>query len=422
MNALWRVFRYELIRHARRRSYLLVTLGVPLAAIVLYYGILAYNSVQKSTPGNTVSVAPPPGFNLPSGSIKLGDIGLVDQSGIIKADTDVKPLIRYPDQDSANAAVKSGKIVSYYVLPADYLKTGRYELWMSSISVSGGSGTLVRQVVTRAITDQMALSDPDIVRRLTQTPPDIVNHRLTDSNQLKESAGGDLSFALVYGFALAFTFGVFLSSGLLMASVVEEKENRVVEILLSSVRPGQLLGGKVLALGLLGLTQILAWGAAAVFILGRLAATLPGGAALAITPSQFAILIAYYILGYLMFASVYAGIGALSNSMREGPQIAAFFTIPAMIPLYLTVNFASQPDGPLPVILSLFPITAPMAMIMRVAVSPVPVWQLAVSLVLLALTGIVFIWIAGRIFRLVIMLSGQMPKLRDLPKLLRMVN
>jgi ABC-2 type transport system permease protein len=263
--------------------------------------------------------------------------------------------------------------------------------------------------------------DPAISNIITSSTLTVTNNLITSAKTSEANPLG-ANFILVYGFVMTFMLGVFFASGMLMQSVVEEKETRVVEILISSMRPGQLLIGKILALGALGIFQVMLWALTGAYIIGRLAASVSNMSMASISPIQIMLLAVYYVLGYLMFAAVYAGVGALSNNIREGPQIAALFTLPAMTPLYLTALFAAQPDGALATGLSLFPITAPMAMVMRISVSTVPVWQLALSIVLLALTGIAFMWLAGRIFRLVIMLAGQPPKWRDIPRLLREQN
>jgi ABC-2 type transport system permease protein len=415
--AIWRVFRYEFLRHLRQRSYLFFTVGVPIIALVLYVVLTASN---RNTPANAAAPialpTPSTGINIPVESSEK--IGLVDKSGLIDPAQRVTPFIRFETQEAAESAIAAGKIISFYVILPDYLETGNYELWMARFNPEGSSGSALRTVLSASLATRLGQTDPAIIRYLTMRTPDPINQRVS-AGQSKESANTGVSFALVYGFALAFVFGVFFASGQLMQSVVEERENRVVEILISSMRPGQLLAGKVLSLGLLGLLQIVLWGGTAVFILGRLAAQIPGAAALVIDTSQYGLLIIYYLLGYLMFAAVYVGIGAVANNMREGPQFAAFFTLPAMLPLYFTATIAAQPDGAFATALSIFPITAPLAMIMRVSVSPVPVWQILLSMALLMMTGITFIWFAGRIFRLVIMLAGQPPTLRDIPRLIR---
>jgi len=131
------------------------------------------------------------------------------------------------------------------------------------------------------------------------------------------------------------------------------------------------------------------------------------------------LLLVYFVLAYFLFAGLYGVVGAISNSMKEGPQYAVIFTLPAALPFYFIGLFSTSPDGTIPVIMSLFPLTAPIAMSIRLVVSQVPVEQIVISLVLLALSAIAAMWIAGRAFRINTLLAGSVPKLRDLPKLLR---
>jgi ABC-2 type transport system permease protein len=189
------------------------------------------------------------------------------------------------------------------------------------------------------------------------------------------------------------------------------------------MRPTQLLAGKILALGLLGLLQIIVW-LMALILLGRLAAgsgitVLMALVNLNLTPMQVFLFLLYFVGGYLFFAAAYGMVGAISASMQEGPQFAVFFTLPAAIPLYFISLFTTAPDSPLPVILSLIPITAPLSMVMRISITTVPAWQIAVSLILLIALDLVMIWLAGRMFRVQTLLAGQAPKLRDIPQLLR---
>ena len=233
----------------------------------------------------------------------------------------------------------------------------------------------------------------------------------------------DADFAAVYVFALIFLLGVFMTNGYLMQSVIEEKESHLIEIMISSIRPTQLLVGKVLAMGLMGIIQIISW-VASVLILVSLAAQMSAFVgtflpAVQIPTDLLPVMLLYFILGYLFFAAGYAAIGALSTSLREGPQYAVIFALPAGLPFYFFSIFAESPDGTLPVILSIFPLTSPLSMIMRLNVSSVPVEQLILSLGLLALSTVGMAWFAGRLFRFQTLLAGQMPKLRDIPKLVR---
>ncbi|MHB8628608.1 MAG: ABC transporter permease [Aggregatilineales bacterium] len=428
MIAVWRVFRYELRNQGRRPGYLFTSIGLPVLAIVVFFGIQAFQRISQSTPGQASqanqSQSDTGGIGVKSGGLFSSGpvtVGLVDQSGLIGPDVQLGNFKRLPDVYTANAALQSNQINGYILVPSDYLKTGVVQVWAQSFSAVFGSLTTnsIYPLLKTALAVHVKGLDTDTLTRLTEQTPDVINHRLNDTNQLNETAGTGASFILVYFFALALVIVTFLTSGYLMQAVIEERQSRVVEILMSSLRPGDLLAGKVLALGLLGVIQMVIWGAAAYFLVKQLAPTTTALAGLDITVGQLAALLAYFILGYLMFAAVYAGIGAISNSTREGPQFAVFFTLPAMLPLYLSTTFAAQPDSPLAVALSLFPVTSPLAMVMRIAVSPVPIWQIAVSLFLLFLTGIVFMWAAGRLFRVTVLLAGQMPKPSEIPKLLR---
>jgi ABC-2 type transport system permease protein len=131
------------------------------------------------------------------------------------------------------------------------------------------------------------------------------------------------------------------------------------------------------------------------------------------------ILLVYFVLAYLFFAAGFGAVGALSNSMSEGPNLTLIFVLPAVVPFYFLSVFLEDPNGTLPVVMSIFPITAPIAMVMRVSMVAVPFVQVAVSLVLLSLMVLGMFWLAGRLFRMQTLLAGNTPKFRDLPKLLR---
>jgi ABC-2 type transport system permease protein len=120
-----------------------------------------------------------------------------------------------------------------------------------------------------------------------------------------------------------------------------------------------------------------------------------------------------------MFAALYAAVGALSSSMREGPQYAVIFTLPAVAPLWFLSLFAADPNGTVPLVMSFIPITAPLAMTSRLVATDVPAWQIALSLALLALGALGAMWFSSRLFRVQTLLAGQFPRLKDLPGLLR---
>ncbi|MEP7291719.1 MAG: ABC transporter permease, partial [Chloroflexota bacterium] len=254
---------------------------------------------------------------------------------------------------------------------------------------------------------------------------EVTNLTLVNGEEKPQDEGG--SFVLVYVFALVLIFSLFTTSGYLMQSVIEEKETRLIEILISTVRPSQLLAGKILAMGIVGMVQVIVW-MAGIFVLvqlassggaGQIAGALATIANIQIPVNILPVLLLYFVLAYFMFAGLFSIVGALSNSLREGPQYAVLFTLPAALPMYFISLIASTPEGPIPTVLSIFPLTAPIAMAARLSISIVPFWQLALSLGLLALAALGAIWLAGRAFRVQTLLAGQLPKLRDIPRLLR---
>ncbi len=412
MKHLWQVFWFELRRHGRRRAYRFTTFGIPLIALILFFGYQGYQSLRASPAEQQAEES------TEAEEADIGMVGYVDHSGLFpEPGLFSTGLIRYESEAAALEAMASGEVETVYAVGADYLETGdvtRYtdSFSLDSFSVDGFFQSFLLQNLLRDGVDRRVLA------RL-QSDLSLVEHRVTDAGRAEVAQSEDTSFVLVYLFAILLAFATFFSGGYLMQSVIEEKETRMVEIVLSAVRPLPLLAGKVLSSGLLGLIQITVWVATAVFLVSRVGDIFPALAGVAVRPDLLLWVGLYFLLGYLFYAGVYAGIGAIAPSMREGPQLAVFITLPAMIPFYFLSAFAEAPNGALPVVLSLFPVTAPLAMVQRLSVTAVPLPELLVSLALLAVAAAGTIWLAGRLFRVNTLLAGQMPKWRDLVRIVR---
>ena len=207
----------------------------------------------------------------------------------------------------------------------------------------------------------------------------------------------------------------------MLQSVVKEKENRTAEVLLVSLHPRDLMLGKVIGLGFLALGQMAIWLVGGMLLSGSglglagllrnpqapaaiAQAALPAGLAL---PPGFALwALLFFLGGYVVYSSALGALGALAPNMREGSQFTFVFLIPLLTPVWLNYVFTEQPDGLLATILSLFPLTAPTAMVARLAAGGVPFWQAALSLVGLAVTAYIFIHLAARFFRADTLLSS----------------
>ncbi|MDZ4769797.1 MAG: ABC transporter permease [Chloroflexota bacterium] len=419
------VFLYELRRNFRRRGYLFASFGVPVLAVIgLYiYQAVALNDLTNPSPAAPVINA----IDEDLGMDGLTSAGVVDQAGIdpIIPDGYAELLTLYPSIDAANAALAATTIQAYYVIQPDYLDTGAVEIVLPGLALAQITTTPIEAVLQNTITRDLSV---ELRARLINP----ANFRITNIELTSVGAGSEeevFSGATLVGyvFAIALTFSLFMTNGYLLQTVIEEKETRLVEILIASVKPGDLLGGKILAMGLLGLFQVTAWvvmvfagvalaaGSAASQTVGLLSTL----ANIQLSAGILPLLALYFVLAYLLFAGLYAIVGALSNSMREGPQYAVFFTLPSLFPLYFISQFTSDPNGSLAVGMSLFPLTAPIAMVIRLTLTNVPLLEIVISAGLLAATVVGVMWLAGRVFRVGLLLAGKLPKLREIPMLLR---
>lgn len=433
---IWQIYAYELRRSLRRKGYLFATFGIPIIVAVL---LLGYRAISSATDSADLEEAlrPHVGFNLPfDEAMSSSHVGYVDLSGEFPDAGELSDVLtRYADEASAQAAQAAGEISRYYVISEDYLTTGDVTVAIPQFSFEGLDSDIIRDLILATLTQDAAananavdattlverLRDPIHINEINLQRPgaDQPDGLGTDLQALQTSGG---AFIVVYGFALMLTISTMTTNGYLMQTVIEEKETRLIEILISTVRPTQLLTGKILALGTLGLLQVGVWLLAG-FALIRLAINLDVAAqmlnSIYVPVHIIPLVIVYFLLMYLLFAALFGTIGALSTSMQEGPQYAGLLSIPVMIPLYFTFIFIETPDAALPTILSLIPPMSPLSMVQRLAVTNVPAWQIIVSVSLLALSIVGVLWLAGRLFRVQTLLAGQRPKLREIPRLIR---
>jgi ABC-2 type transport system permease protein len=414
------VFLYELRRNFRRRGYLLTTFGVPLLVLALMFVLQRVNLSGSDTQDQIVEAMESAGVQ------KAGYIDQTGQFGSEFIPTELASVLtQYEGEEQARAALDAGEIEGYYIIPADYMESGNVRFVLPRMSITDVSDGPIRGLILNVLTQG---EDEDVVMRIFDpSNVQVTNLSITNVQADTGADAEDANFVLVYVFTIALMMSLFVTNGYLMQSVIEEKETRLIEILISTVRPMQLLVGKIVAMGLLGLVQMLVW-VGGIYLAMRLVsgegmATAVGIfatlASIQLPTDILPLLVLYFLLAYTLFAALYAIVGALSNSMREGPQYAVIFTMPAVIPLYFLAVFTSEPGGALATILSIIPLTSPIAMTMRLLISSVPTVEIILSLGLLALTVVVVMWAAGRLFRVQTLLAGQMPKLRDLPRLIR---
>jgi ABC-2 type transport system permease protein len=405
-SKLWRVALYEYSRHVFKKSFILALLSLPLLI--------------------SVSI----GAGWLAGALKKNDaaVGYIDHAGLLEDpvappkrgshpdDASVPepvPLIPFSTEDAAREALESGEIQAFYVVASDYFETNRVDL----VYVEPPSGEITRQ-----------FWDFVQINRLTDLPLEIARRAVSDSNLIvrwpDDMPGGGREFSqraflnnflpLIAG--AAFLILLLMSSSFLMGTVVEEKENRTVEILTTSISPNQMMGGKIVAVVAISFTQLLAWiafAAGTVWIGGHLLG-LGWLRNLSLDFNVIGQMAMIFVPAYVTIAALLAAVGASVTESQEAQQVTALFIIPLWIPFWFAGLIVENPNSPMVIVLSLFPPTSLTTFILRQMFAHVPLWQTAVSAATLAVCAVGAMWLAGRAFRLGMLRYGQRLDWREL--------
>jgi len=396
MNKTWLVLRNEVLVNVTRRSWLLATIGVPVVlALVLF-----------ARPLLTGSAVPPSGTSPSSGgqgALKVE--GYVDHSGLIQtipADIGAN-LVAYADEDSARRAFDTGEITAYYVVPENYVERGEFVYVYPDLSGFSPKG----QSWVMRWTLLVNLLNGDVTRaRQVWNPMDLKVTAAASEPQREVGEGPAYWIPYITGMVLYIV--IIMSSSLLRQSVGNERKDKVQEVLMLSVSPRQVLTGKVFGLAIVGLLQTLVWAGAgyAMMRLGGQTLNLPADVQLPLSIVLWSLV--FFILGYIVYASLLGGLGALAGPNQMGSSSADVVVIwPLIIPIAFMMLLIQNPNGTLAVVLSLFPLTAPVAMVTRLAVGGVPFWQPLLAVGLMAATAVLVMRAVATVFRAQMLLSGQ---------------
>jgi len=402
MRTIWQVIKHDLVITLRQRSFWFLTLLMPILLMgVQGYAIVTTNRTAETAYNPSEAAAQ----NTPEA---LSPIGLVDEAGLIaKVPPDFPPglFVRLADQASARAALDKGEVGQYLYVPADYVATGQVIAYTKEFQIMGGSRTQAlafgssNDWVLAYLLDYNLTGDQQLAAALRNpTPATLARPHDISPPVSTGTANKELAGLVASLMPYIFYFLLILASTYLMRSVVAEKENRTAEVLLLSLNPRDLMIGKILAMSLIVIVQLIFWVGGGVLILNK-GADLLKVASFSFPPGFILWAALFLILGYLLFASVMAAGGAVSSNARETGAMTFLLIIPLMPTLMFGTLFAEEPNNPLVVGLSLFPFSAPSAMVTRLALAPVPWWQLLISLVGLAVTTYLFILLAARFFQ-----------------------
>ena len=347
-------------------------------------------------------------------------VGIVDENGIA---TPLLPswedVVVFADESALRAALEAGEIGLAAIIEPDYMETGvvRVITGEGRTSISELESTDVLVFLLRDHVIQSAVDDP-LVQERVRDPINIDYETQTgDAENFGASFAAD--FVVSYVLAIVLIVSIFSSSGYLMRGVAAEKANRIVEIILSSVPAWQLLAGKVLGLGALGLTQIGVWLLSTVALSGGMVALV--GVAIPLLAETYILVLAafYYIFGYLIYAVLMAAGSAIGTTEQESQQIAGLFSLGASIPLMLSGFIFTNPNIGLARILSWFPLTAPTMMLVRLPLGDVPVIDIIGSVAVLVITIPLLVWLGSKVFRMGLLMYSSRPTPKEIWRMLR---
>jgi len=387
MHNYWLVAKYEYRRMVVRRGFILTTLAIPLGlALLIGITIIVETSGQNKSP-----------------------IGYVDQVGFLDEslqenlpDAEDRIEIRaFPDEDDALAALNQEDIQAFFVFPSDYRETLKVTVYYPEEPPQGDAWRQFDDFVRLNLVTDL---DGDIQERLLDgthiTVYDVSSDRKFSENEI-------INIILPIVASIFFMFATMSAAGYLLGVVATEKENRTMEIMLTSISPGQLIGGKAIGLLSVSLTQLAIYVMAAVAGL-KIAAPYVVQLQQATVPwAYFGVIALFFFPAYTFVAAVMVAIGGAVTEMQQAQQVAGLVNLFFMVPIFLIGPLLQNPGHPLMVVLTLFPTTSFLTISLRWGLGTIPVWQLAVSFALLVTTTVFMLWAATRIFRAGMLHYGQ---------------
>lgn len=394
MRKFWLIFANEYKRHVLKKSFIFGVLSMPLFLVV----IIGVSMLSVWLQFNDAPVGYVDSNHLLTNAAQLPDI-----------DSKLFPVAQalpFKDEDSAKTALENGSIQTYFILSDDYLASGEVTMVKNSKTGTNASSDFGDFLVYNLVSDL----PEQAATRLTEG-----NNLIVRSLEGSRETGKDnwMGIILPVLAGVLFLIAVNISGNYLLQAVVEEKENRTMEILVTSVSPTQLMAGKVVGNMLVGLTQLAVWIVFAIIALKVAPVFIPDVQFPPIETSYLLLMVATLIPSFVMVAAAMGAIGATATESREAQQIAGWFTIPIMIPLWFISAIMLKPNGALSVGMSLFPLTAPIALPLRAVFTDIPAWQIIMTLVLLCALAVFSVWLSGRIFRLGMLRYGKRVRLRE---------
>ena len=395
----WVIFSEELRGHLRSRWYLFFTVAVVVVLVIAMLVVPLFQD-EEGISGTA-----------PASEQDFRRIGFIDNSGAFPALEGQAGPVRYDSRPEGLQAVARGEIDSLYVITEDYLQSGKVEQYAQFEgrfpSNPDGEATFRALLVHGLITGRV---DPAVTARVL-APAEFESFRVEEDGSAAEltptaeEVGGllvPMLFAALLGTGLAVGFSYMVQS------VSEEKESRLVEVVITSASPLSIMAGKLLALGAIGLAQAAVWIITAALTVPVMFGRIPGGGEFTVSAGLWATIIACFVTGYFLTTTLAIFVGAIAPSSREAGRLGGWIPVLGFVPFWFSGLLLVQPDGLAARLLSYIPLVAPTGMLVRISAgAEMAGWQIAAALAGVAATSAAIIWVSTRVFRAAILMRGQ---------------
>jgi len=422
---------FEFLAAVKRPGYLITTFGMPVF-MGIYAGVVALPAYYAQKKDAELSVwgvvdesrllalkadAEPSADRLPE-TLRKALEAAGQRGAIARAIANEHFVFRpFESEGAARAAVAARSVKGYFVVPSDYLASGEVKSYQNA--GANLSGLDPRRAFERLLRERLVagLADGRISARILNPIQDNRSYDITRSGHVQEGGGAASAVRIVVpvAFMVLFLMSVLMTSGYLIQGTATEKENKVVEVLLASANPDEILGGKLFGLGAAGLLQIFVW--LSILTVGGL------GIVPLILSSNFefpwislALAVPLFLLGFLFFGSLMLGTGSLGSNMRESQQLAMMWSLTAALPMMMMALLISDPHGIAARVMTWIPFTAAPVVMFRASLDLAYLqwWEVGGTFLVLAVSSWIALRIGGRLFRVGLLSAGSRPSFREI--------
>jgi ABC-2 type transport system permease protein len=418
MRKIWQVAQREFLENVRTKSF---WIGIFIFPLILGMSIAVPTLLEKSKKARQFAVLDRSGWVLDAVRPKLPE----SARRFVLVEVNLDPNDAGAEE-RLNRMVLDEEIFAYFILGPDPIQSGAGSQYLSrnltDTDLRDWFGDLVTEHVQARRIEQEQIDAA--VAEWIQSPVRFESRKVTRAGEAEEvSAEDQIRQWAPMGFVYLLWVAVFTISQMLLTNTVEEKSNRIIEVLLSSVSPVELMAGKITGIAQTGLAIIAAW-IGSFFVIIKFVPRLMGAPAtidfslITRDPVYLTSFVAYFLLGYLFFAAMLVGIGAVCNTLKEAQNLMGPITILLIIPLFAMMPITRDPNGSLAKMLSFIPPFTPFVMMNRAA-GPPALWEYVATTALLIVSIAIALWAAAKVFRIGVLLTGKPPKPSEIIRWIR---